>query len=191
MLGSILVLMEPLDFLNILEAKDGKTIKDRDHITNPLKFYQGGVIRNFPMAKLFKSSILGLFITTILAGFIWGVMRIELILLVPFFYMVDFIFDILVYSYAGYLFGRITGRYYYKQAWLVIFLPLLFYASDRFLSPRLILGNVYSGRTDTIWRIIIEFLIIFLAIVFAWRGHSSHRESRKPMIMDDLENDFC
>jgi hypothetical protein len=132
------------------------------------------------MRNFLKSNLISLFITVLLVSILWGVIRIELILLIPLFYQVDFLFDILVYGYSGYQFGKVIARYHYKKTWLIVILPLLFYLGDRLLSPRIILGTPYSGRTETAWRIIIELLIIILCITFAWKGRIDQNREIEP-----------
>ncbi len=124
-----------------------------------------GLSGNFRLRSLYV-----IFIVSGLAGLLWGIARIELVLLVPYFFLVVYLCDLGVYTIYGYWIGKNLRSLSGNKRWALCLPALLMYAGDRFLSAFLILGIPYSGRTNPLWRLLIEITIISLALGASWRG---------------------
>lgn len=105
-----------------------------------------------------------------LAGLIWGIVRIELVLLVPYFFLVVYFCDLGVYIKYGNWIGKHLKSLKVNSRWALLLPVLLMYVGDRFLSALLILGIPYSGKINPLWRVLIELTILLLALVASWRG---------------------
>ena len=88
------------------------------------------------MTRIF-SNVWGLSFILLIVGFLWGVMRIELVLLVPYYYLVAIFVDLGVYLLVGIIIGRNVRTFHDTRSWLLLLLLALFYLSDRFLASRL------------------------------------------------------
>ena len=115
-------------------------------------------------------NLYAIFIVSGLVGLFWGIVRIELVLLVPYFFLVVYLCDLGVYTIYGYWIGKNLRSLSGNKRWALFLPALLMYAGDRFLSAFLILGIPYSGRTNPLWRLLIEITIISLALGASWRG---------------------
>lgn len=107
-----------------------------------------------------------------LVGLTWGLIRIESILIVPYFYLAVYVLDPVVYVLLGCEIGRRRGASQHRSIGsLLMLLPLAAaYVSDRFLSARIILDIPFAGSTQPEWSLVFETLIIGLAIVSLWRS---------------------
>jgi hypothetical protein len=120
--------------------------------------------------KVFLKSLPIMLFTSAFTGLLWGIMRIELVLLVPFFFLVVYLFDAAIYTIYGYWIGKRLGSLTENRIWIPLLSPILMYGADRFLSAIIILGIPYSGRISPPWRFLVEIVIISLAFLATWRG---------------------
>jgi hypothetical protein len=124
------------------------------------------------MKNWILSKIWGIGLGFLIAGLLWGVMRIELVLLVPYYYLVAILVDLGVYLLVGLFLGRHLRVYHENRIWMLIVLPVCFYISDRFLASRLLLNLPYAFSTPPPWRLPSEILIILTGILssmISWR----------------------
>jgi hypothetical protein len=118
------------------------------------------------------SNIWGIGLGFLIAGLLWGVMRIEFTLLVPYYFMVAIIVDLGVYLLIGIIIGRNVRTFHETRSWLLLLLPALFYISDRFLASRLLLNLPYAFSMLPPWRLPSEILVIstgILSSVISWK----------------------
>jgi hypothetical protein len=141
------------------EASDGYSLHPAQSF-HPLfwrKMARAGRVKGF----------LSVFLLTGAAGLLWGILRIELILFVPYFYLIWYLFDAGVYL----LLGTKIGQYLYgiHAYFLVVSLPFIavFYIADRFVSHRLILNASFSVSVLPAWRLAFEASVLLLAFVAA------------------------
>jgi hypothetical protein len=124
------------------------------------------------MKNRILTNIWGIVIGFLIAGLLWGVMRIEFTLLVPYYFMVAIIVDLGVYLLIGIIIGRNVRTFHETRSWLLLLLPALFYISDRFLASRLLLNLPYAFSTLPPWRLPSEILVIstgILSSVIGWK----------------------
>jgi hypothetical protein len=124
------------------------------------------------MKNRILSNIWGIVIGFLIAGLLWGVMRIEFILLVPYYYLVAIFVDLGVYLLVGIMIGRNVRTFHETRSWLLLLLLAIFYISDRFLVSRLLLGLPYAFSTLPPWRLPSEILVIstgILSSVISWK----------------------
>jgi hypothetical protein len=118
------------------------------------------------------SKIWGIGLGFLIAGLLWGILRIEFILLVPYYYLVAIFVDLGVYLLVGIVVGRKVRTFHETRSWLLLLLPALFYISDRFLASRLLLNLPYAFSTLPPWRLPSEILVIstgILSSVIGWK----------------------
>lgn len=114
----------------------------------------------------------GIFFGFLIAGLIWGFLRIEFLLLVPYYYLVAIFVDLGVYLLVGLFFGRHLRVYHDNRIWMLLVLPVCFYLSDRFLASRLLLNLPYAFSTLPPWRLPSEILLILTGIfssMISWK----------------------
>jgi hypothetical protein len=116
------------------------------------------------------SKIWGIGLGFLIAGLLWGILRIEFILLVPYYYLVAIFVDLGVYLLVGIVVGRNIGAFHETRSWLLLLLPALFYISDRFLASRLLLNLPYAFSTLPPWRLPAEILVISTGILSSLIG---------------------
>jgi hypothetical protein len=118
------------------------------------------------------SKIWGIGLGFLIAGLLWGILRIEFILLVPYYYLVAIFVDLGVYLLVGIVVGRKVRTFHETRSWLLLLLPALFYISDRFLASRLLLNLPDAFSTLPPWRLPSEILVIstgILSSVIGWK----------------------
>jgi hypothetical protein len=124
------------------------------------------------MKNRILTNIWGIVIGFLIAGLLWGVMRIEFTLLVPYYFMVAIFVDLGVYLLVGMMISRNIRTFHETGRWLLLLLPALFYISDRFLASRLLLNLPYAFSTLPPWRLPSEILVIstgILSSVIGWK----------------------
>ena len=114
-----------------------------------------------------------------LAGLLWGLLRIELVLVVPYFYLIVYIADAVAYALGGSIVGQALGRSAARLRGVQVVLAVTcMYLADRFLSARLLLGLAFAGRLAPTWRLAVEAGIFTIALIVA--GWSSDPGVRPP-----------
>jgi len=117
----------------------------------------------------FASKPGSIFLFAVITGLTWGLLRIELVLLVPYYYLGVYVFDAVAYVLIGYLIGRYFSPSQRINLQLLLAIVLV-YVFDRFVSPQILLGLSFAGRITSVWRLATEIFIVVLAIIAAWWG---------------------
>jgi hypothetical protein len=78
------------------------------------------------MKNRILTNIWGIVIGFLIAGLLWGVMRIEFTLLVPYYFMVAIFVDLGVYLLVGMMISRNVRTFHETGRWLLLLLPALF-----------------------------------------------------------------
>jgi hypothetical protein len=130
------------------------------------------------MINRFLSSIWGFPVVFFLIGLLWGILRIELILLIPYYYMVAIIVDIGIYLLIGHYIGRKARIFHGKRIWMIFVSPILVYISDRFLAARLLLNLPFAFSVLPPWRLPLESLVIIMVILFSVIGWKTAKISQ-------------
>ncbi len=104
----------------------------------------------------------------IIAGLVWGVLRIMLILILPYFYLIWYVPDTAVYIAIGTLIRQRLEKTWQNEIIIAASSALLIgiiYLCDRSLAQKLIIGTYFDITVLPLWRAFYEIVVVVTAFL--------------------------